>query len=134
MEEALRAHMLAIPALVVVDRRIDWGVRHTGTLPAITLWTISTIPGLTMAGTSSWTRSRVQADCRGRNSLSARGVSDAIIAPSSRGGLHGWRGSAGGILFRTFVLDKSSGDERDGTDVVHVARVDLNIWWQPAGA
>lgn len=131
MEEAFRVHLLATAGIAAIaERRVDWGMRKQGDpVPAIALHVISDLPDLTLAGVTHWNDARVQADCWGRTFKAARDLGNLLALPVALGGLHGFRGSMSGKLFRIFVLDRDTGTDEDNVGPIHRSQVDLRIFY-----
>lgn len=129
MDEALRALLLETAAIAaLVERRIDWGLRRQGApLPAVCLFGISGLPGMTFSGPIAWSRSRVQIDCWGRTFKAARDLGDAIGGLD--GVLNGFRGTVGGARLRTFVIDKRDSKDADGAGALFNRSIDVMVFY-----
>lgn len=132
MEEALRATLLATAALAIrVNRRVDWGLRANGDLPAVRLFQISGMPLMNLAGPSGWSRSRVQVEAWGRTYKDARDVADIIGGNGEQGVtgvLTGMHATINGIRLRTFILGRRADDDTDSVGVLHRAALDVLVW------
>lgn len=128
MEEALRALLLgAAPIATRVAGRVDWGLRPAGDpLPAISLFTVSGMPMMTMSGTSGWSRYRVQIDCWGVTYRDARDLGNAIAGDG--GLLAGFRGNLRGARLRTLIISRRADSDTDGQDPVYRDSVDVAVW------
>lgn len=92
MQQAFRALLTGSAAVtaLVPAARIEWGVLGQGrTLPAVRMFLISNIDGLTMQGPDGLWRGRVQVDVYAETYASAQAVAGAIISI-----LHGHRAGA----------------------------------------
>ena len=132
MEEALRAHLLADPAITgLVGQRVHWGRRpQAGALPSIILFRMGGDRHYATDGPSDLVASRVQVDCWGTSYGSAKNVARAV-----RDRLSGMREVVNGVAFRGSFIDA----ERDfsegpaGADVnIYRTSLDFILWTDDA--
>lgn len=128
MDEALRDLILTYtPVASVVERRVDWGVRPQGDhLPAITLWRISSIRQMNLAGASRWTRDRIQIDCWGRTYKAAKDL--AMSLAGEDGLLVGYRGEHLETRMRIFAVGMRSDHDEDTVGIIHRTSIDVMVW------
>lgn len=132
MEEAFRALLLGTAALTTrVGQRIDWGVRSQGApLPALTMFLVSGVPQMNLAGPSGWSRDRIQIDSWGRTFIAARDLADILGAPDG-GLLVGLRRDLPRLRLRTFVIGRRSDTDTDASGPVHRTSLDVMAWHTP---
>jgi len=132
MDEALRDLLLQhAPIGMIVQRRVDWGVRpQSDALPAIVLSGNKT-PQMIFSGGAGWSRDRVQIECWGRTYKAAKDL--ALILGGEGGLLVGYRGDHLGVRLRTIVLGLRSDTDTDTIGVVHGTSLDVLVWNIPIG-
>lgn len=125
MEEEFRALLMTDPSIsALVGTRVNWGAHPQGApLPAIVLNVASGFEDIHMNGTGPH-EGRVQVDCYGLTSESAKKVGRAVISA-----LNAYRG--GGFLF---IQHTSARDTREGgtnqADRPYRTGLDFNIKWR----
>lgn len=127
MDEALRDLLLQhAPIGMIVQRRVDWGVRpQSDALPAIVLSGNKT-PQMIFSGGAGWSRDRIQIECWGRTYKAAKDL--ALILGGQGGLLIGYRGDHLGVRLRTIVLGLRSDTDTDTLGVVHRTSLDVLVW------
>lgn len=127
MDEALRDLLLQHPPIgLIVQRRVDWGVRpQSDALPAIVL-AGDKAPQMIFSGSGGWSRDRIQIECWGRTYKAAKDL--ALILGGKDGLLVGYRGDHLGVRLRTIVLGLRSDTDTDTIGVVHRTSLDVLVW------
>lgn len=128
MEEALRAILIAhAPLTALVAQRIIWNhLPQKTTRPAVVLYRIAGGPGLTMQGSDGLTGATVQIDVQALSVTSMWAIRDVLVSL-----LHTYSDTTFQLI-RLASEDQDS-DELAGADsLVHRARLDFDLWANPA--
>lgn len=126
MEAALRTKLLADGELTaLVGTRITWVQRpQAGSLPAITLQTISADRAQNFGGFEDMQSATIQADVWAANYASAAAVTEALIQASAETGMHG------GVTFRrAFIERRRDGFEQSDPQSFYRVSLDLTVWF-----
>lgn len=128
MEEDLRTHLAAAPALIaMVGPRIQWSVRDEVS-PSLALWLVDGVPtrGLKVAG--GLVQARVQCDCWGETFLDAKAVGEALAASLPA------KGQVVGTtkFLNCAVIDTERGRFGDSPNILHRTRHDVRVSFRPA--
>ena len=127
MEEALRAYMLADPAVTAAcGGRMYWSVRPQGsTYPSCVLTIISRLPERTFAGPAGLAQARVQVDCYGDTYGQAKALYRAVKAV-----LNNLSFTNSSKLFWGFAENERDLTDTGTTDAERVFRVsaDFLLW------
>lgn len=123
MEAALRSLIINAPsvtALVSADN-VVWGHLPQGAnRPAIVLYKISGVPGITLEGGDGLTDGLVQVDIQATSASQMWAIKSAVLAL-----LHGYQGSSlRGIFARA---ERQTSEELAGT-LLHRCSLDFNVW------
>lgn len=139
MEADLRNIIVGVGAItaLVPATAIRWNLIPQGTTgPAVVLWRIDGIPGLTMNGPDGLTESRVQIDVRAPDPNNAEGAGYSAayaIASQIKATLHGYAGVQGTTQFQmiSMLAERQSSDRTD-TTLFHRFSIDFAVWHRPA--
>ena len=126
MEAALRSYLLASSAVsTLVGDRLTWGFSKQGdVLPRVTLQRISGGPEYSDEGEAGLSNQRVQVDCYGATSASARAVYEAIRARIS-----GANFTQSGVEFNIYIDSvRDEPDAYEGGRQEHLVSLDLMVW------
>jgi hypothetical protein len=127
MEEALRSYLLAhSPLAALVGDRLTWGFSKQGdVLPRVTVERISGGPEYADEGEINLSQQRLQVDCYGSTSASARAVAAAIRARISGGSF-----VQSGVTFNGVYIDgiRDQSDAYEGGRQEHLVSLDLMVW------
>lgn len=126
MEAALRTYLLASSGIsTLIGDRLTWGFSKQGdTLPRVTLQRISGGPEYSDEGEASLSEQRVQVDCYGATSESARAVYAAI-----RSRISGASFTQSGVAFNIFIDSvRDEPDAYEGGRQEHLVSLDLMVW------
>jgi hypothetical protein len=121
MEETLLA--ILIPALPV-EGRVNWSVRPTTDLPAVSLHRISGRYDHHLQGRSGLVESTVQADCWGRTYAEAKTLARALIQALPVAAV-----TIGGVTLQgVFINGENDSFEGEDTAPLFRTRIDFSLW------
>ena len=128
MEEDLRTHLAAAPALVaIVGPRIQWSVRDEVS-PSLALWLVDGVPTRGLKAVGGPVQARVQCDCWATTFLDAKAVGEALAASLPAQGE-----VVGATKFlNCAVIDTERGRFGDSPNILHRTRLDIRVSFRPA--
>ena len=127
MEEAISNLLLSNAAVAgMVGDRVNWAVRPTAELPAITLHRITGQHDATNSGRSGLVSSTVQIDIWGGTYSQAKKLARAVVPALP----HAVTSTGGVVLQGIFISSESDSYEGDDPAPLFRTRIDISVWHQ----